>query len=60
MRRDSGTIANVLLLQARQRPVVIRGARAVGHPSLAEGHLRRRLFGQMLRRAWVLPVPAGY
>ena len=23
----------------------------------AEGHLHRRLFGDMLRRIWVLPVP---
>jgi hypothetical protein len=27
--------------------------------SLAEGHLHRRLFGQMLRRIWALPVPSG-
>jgi len=26
---------------------------------LAEGHLHRRLFGQMLRRIWDLPVPSG-
>jgi hypothetical protein len=26
---------------------------------LAEGHLHRRLFGQMLRRIWALPVPSG-
>jgi hypothetical protein len=26
---------------------------------LAEGHLHRRLFGQMLRRIWALPVPGG-
>jgi hypothetical protein len=26
---------------------------------LAEGHLHRRLFGDMLRRIWALPVPAG-
>ena len=26
---------------------------------LAEGHLNRRLFGEMLRRIWALPVPAG-
>jgi hypothetical protein len=25
----------------------------------AEGHLHRRLFGQMLRRIWALPVPSG-
>ena len=26
---------------------------------LAEGHLTRRLFGDMLRRIWALPVPGG-
>ena len=26
---------------------------------LAEGHLTRRLFGDMLRRIWALPVPTG-
>ena len=26
---------------------------------LAEGHLTRRLFGDMLRRIWALPVPDG-
>ena len=26
---------------------------------LAEGHLHRRLFGDMLRRIWALPVPDG-
>ena len=26
---------------------------------LAEGHLHRRLFGQMLRRIWALPMPSG-
>jgi hypothetical protein len=26
---------------------------------LADGHLHRRLFGEMLRRIWALPVPNG-
>jgi hypothetical protein len=26
---------------------------------LAEGHLHRRLFGQMLRRIYALPLPSG-
>ena len=26
---------------------------------LAEGHLHRRLFSDMLRRLWALPLPAG-
>ena len=25
----------------------------------AEGHLNRRLFGDMLRKIWALPVPGG-
>ena len=40
------------------------GGRLVKHARyywllLAEGHLTRRLFGDMLRRIWALPVPAG-
>ena len=40
------------------------GGRLVKHARyywllLAEGHLNRRLFGEMLRRIWALPVPAG-
>jgi len=27
---------------------------------LVVGHLHWHLFGQMLRRIWVLPVPAGW
>jgi hypothetical protein len=39
------------------------GGRLVKHACyywllLAEGHLHRRLFGQVLRRIWALPVPA--
>ena len=26
---------------------------------LAEGHLNRRLFGDMLHRIWALPLPSG-
>jgi hypothetical protein len=26
---------------------------------LAEGHLTRRLFAEMLQRIWALPVPTG-
>ncbi len=38
-----------------------RGEPALGVPGalVAEGHLTRRLFGDMLRRIWALPVPAG-
>ena len=40
------------------------GLRLVKHPRyywllLAEGHLNRRLFSDMLRRIWALPVPGG-
>ena len=41
------------------------GGRLVKHARyywllLSEGHLNRRLFGDMLRRIWALPVPGGY
>ena len=40
------------------------GGRLVKHARyywllLAEGHLNRRLFGDMLHRIWALPVPGG-
>ena len=40
------------------------GGRLVKHARyywllLAEGHLNRRLFGEMLGRIWALPVPGG-
>ena len=51
------------LTSLQQRLVKTRG-RLVKHARyywllLAEGHLTRRLFGDMLRRIWALPVPAG-
>jgi hypothetical protein len=44
--------------------LVKTGGRQVKHARyywllLAEGHLYQRLFGKMLRRIWVLPVPNG-
>ncbi len=47
-----------------QQRLVKTGGRLVKHARyywllLAEGHLTRRLFGDMLRRIWALPVPAG-
>ena len=44
--------------------LVKTGGRLVKHARyywllLAEGHLTRRLFGDMLRRIWALPVPGG-
>jgi hypothetical protein len=47
-----------------QQRLVKTGGRLVKHARyfrllLAEGHLHRRLFGEMLRRIWPLPVPAG-
>ena len=40
------------------------GVRLVKHAGyywllLAEGHLNRKLFGDMLGRIWALPVPGG-
>ena len=51
------------LTSLKQR-LVKTGGRLVKHARyywllLAEGHLNRRLFGEMLRRIWALPVPAG-
>jgi hypothetical protein len=48
-----------------QQRLVKTGGRLIKHARyywllLAEGHLHRRLFGQMLRRIWALPVPNGY
>jgi Transposase DDE domain group 1 len=47
-----------------QQRLVKTGGRIVKHARyywllLAEGHLHRRLFGDMLRRIWALPVLAG-
>ena len=44
--------------------LVNTGGRLIKHARyywlmLAEGHLHRRLFGQMLRRIWALTVPNG-
>jgi len=44
--------------------LVKTGGRLIKHARyywlmLAEGHLHRRLFGQMLRRIWALPLPNG-
>ncbi len=51
-------------LTSLQQRLVKTGGRLVKHARyywllLAEGHLDRRLFGEMLRRIWALPVPAG-
>ncbi len=50
-------------LPARQR-LIKTGGRLVKHARyywllLAEGHLNRRLFGDMLHRIWALPLPSG-
>jgi hypothetical protein len=47
-----------------QQRLVKAGGRLIKHARcywslLAEGHPHRRLFGQMLRRIWALPVPNG-
>jgi len=56
-------IGNWSLTSLQQR-LVKTGGRLIKHARyfwllLAEGHLHRRLFGQMLRRIWALPVPNG-
>jgi hypothetical protein len=56
-------IGNWSLTSLQQR-LVKTGGRLVKHDRyywllLAEGHLHRRLFGQMLRRIYALPLPSG-
>jgi hypothetical protein len=51
-------------LTSLQQRLVKTGGRLIKHARyywllLAEGHLHRSLFGQMLRRIWALPVPNG-
>jgi hypothetical protein len=51
-------------LTSLQQRLVKTGGRLVKHARyywllLAEGHLHRRLFGDMLRRIWAVPMPAG-
>ena len=51
-------------LTSLQQRFVKTGGRLVKHARcywllLAESHLTRRLFGQMLRRIWALQVPSG-
>ncbi len=51
-------VAKPLLPVANNRDRLIKHARYYWL-LLAEGHLNRRLFGDMLRRIWALPVPGG-
>ena len=51
-------------LTSLQQRLVKTGGRLIKHARyywllLGEGHLNRRLFGDMLRRIWALPVPGG-
>ena len=51
-------------LTSLQHRLMKTGGRLVKHARyywllLAEGHLNRKLFGEMLRRIWALPVPRG-
>ena len=51
-------------LTSLQHRLMKTGSRLIKHARyywllLAEGHLNRRLFGDMLRRIWALPVPSG-
>ena len=52
------------LLTSLQQRLMKTGGRLVKHARyywllLAQGHLNRRLFGDMLSRIWALPVPGG-
>ena len=51
-------------LTSLQHRLMQTGGRLIKHARyywllFAEGHLDRRLFGDMLRRIWALPVPGG-
>ena len=51
-------------IRSLQHRLMKTGGRLVKHARyywllLAEGHLNRRLFGDMLRRIWALPLPSG-
>ena len=50
-------------LTSLQQRLMKTGGRLVKHARywllLAEGHLNRRLFGDMLHRIWALPLPSG-
>ena len=51
-------------LTSLQQRLVKTGGRLIKHARyywllLAESHLTRQLFGQMLRRIWALPMPSG-
>ena len=51
-------------LTSLQQRLMKTGGRLVKHARyywllLVEGHLNRRLFGDMLRRIWALPLPSG-
>ena len=51
-------------LTSLQQRLMKTGGRLIKHARyywllFAEGHLNRRLFGDMLRRIWALPVPGG-
>ncbi len=51
-------------LTSLQQRLEKTGGRLIKHARyywlvLAESHLTRRLFGQMLRRIWALPMPSG-
>ncbi len=50
-------------LTSLQHRLMKTGGRLVKHAGywllLAERHLNRRLFGDMLRRIWALPLPSG-
>ncbi len=61
---SGGTRIKSWSLTSLQQRLMKTGGRLVKHPRyywllLAEGHLNRRLFGDMLHRIWALPPGSG-
>ena len=55
---------SIIQLHSAYCPLGKGGGRLVKHARyywllLVEGHLNRRLFGDMLHRIWALPLPSG-
>ena len=63
-RQQVDSIITPWSLTSLQKRLVKTGGRLIKHARyywllLAEGHLHRCLFGQILRRIWALPMPSG-
>ena len=61
-----GALLNLIAptILSAPEPLMKTGGRLVKHARyywllLAEGHPDRKLFGEMLRRIWALPLPSG-